>query len=210
MIVDVFQDMVCPWCRIGKKNLFDGLEEWRQTHDEPVEIRYRAFLLDPSMPPEGRPFMEVMMNKMGSRERVQQIVNRVTEAGRAVGVPFDFGKVKKMPNTWASHALIKMAPKEMADEMVEAVFRAYFEEGRDIGNMAVLLELAREHGLDDRTVKESLEREEMNGAIKEDLRLAEQLGIRAVPFFILDGKLALSGAHSKETFLKALAEVAKG
>jgi predicted DsbA family dithiol-disulfide isomerase len=204
MIIDIFQDFVCPWCRIGKKHLLQAVEQWEKTQAESVTIRYRAFLLDPEMPEGGRPFEEVMLKKLGSPEMLTQVIERVTEAGARSGILFDFSKVTVMPNTFLAHALIKKIPERKVGEMAEAIFRAYFEEGKDIGSREILVEVARETGLEPHWVMEALADESVRKEVEADLNLAARLGIRGVPFFVLDGKLAMSGAHPVENFLQAL------
>jgi predicted DsbA family dithiol-disulfide isomerase len=206
MIIDVFQDLVCPWCRIGKKNLMDAIEEWKKEHQETITIRYRSFFLDPTIPADGLSFYEVMARKMGGAQMVERVINHVTETGKSVGVPFRFDRVTLMPNTKLSHTLMKIAPEHQVSEVVEEIYQAYFEEGKDIGNIDVLIEIAHKLGLDQAVVRTALESHTQDDEINQDLDLARQLQIRGVPFFIIDEKLALSGAHSKENFLKAFQE----
>ncbi|MFC7441455.1 DsbA family oxidoreductase [Laceyella putida] len=206
MIIELFQDIVCPWCRIGKKNLFAALEEWRREHDEEVTIRYLSFLLDPTMPPEGRPFREVMTAKMGNPEAMWQAFAHVTQAGAAVGVHFDFTKIERMPNTWLAHTLMKCTPASQAGDMLEALYTAEFEEGKDVGAEEVLLELAERQGLDRGEVKTAFADDAKREEIEADLLMAKQMGIQGVPFVIIDEKLALSGAHAPANFLRAFAE----
>jgi predicted DsbA family dithiol-disulfide isomerase len=205
MIIDVFQDTVCPWCRIGKKHLFDALEQWR---GEPVTIRYRTFFLDPNVPKEGLPFREFMAAIKGPHA-VDQMLQHVTQVGRAAGLAFHFDRVKYRPNTLASHILIKLAPAEQTGDVVDAVYKAYFEDGQDIGNLEVLMAIAEQHGLDPQEVREQIIAGEKEEEIEEDLAYAGELQISGVPFFVFDGKLALSGAHPVENFLKALSQTAQ-
>jgi predicted DsbA family dithiol-disulfide isomerase len=205
MIIDVFQDTVCPWCRIGKKHLFDALKQWR---GEPVTIRYRTFFLDPNVPEEGLPFREFMASIKGPHA-VDQMLQHVTQAGRAAGLSFHFDRVKYRPNTLASHILIKLAPAERTGDIVDAVYKAYFEDGQDIGNLEVLAAIAEQHGLDPREVKEQMIAGAKQEEIEEDLAYAGELNITGVPFFVVDCKLALSGAHPAENFLKALSQAAQ-
>jgi len=204
MIIDVFQDTICPWCRIGKKHLFDALKEWQ---GEPVTVRYRTYLLNHDTPKEGYPFREYMAATKGGPQVVEGMIQHVTAAGERSGVKFHFDKVQLMPNTLPSHTLIKLAPEEKTSEAVEAIYRAYFEHGLDIGNIDVLVGIAQELGMNAEEARAQLLAGAKNEEIQADLKWARELEITGVPFFVIDGKLALSGAHPAETFIKAFEKV---
>ncbi|MEJ8544728.1 DsbA family oxidoreductase [Brevibacillus borstelensis] len=206
MIIDIFQDTICPWCRIGKKNLFDAINQW---DGEPITLRYRSFQLNPETPEEGIPFWEYMGAMKGGAEGAKQMVQHAANAGEAAGIPFRFDKVSMWPNTLASHQLIKLASAEMQTEMVDALYRAYFEEGKDIGQLDTLVSIAGQHGMDEEETRRLIENGEKQDEIREDLNYARQLQITGVPFFVVDGKLALSGAHPIENFLKAFRQVSE-
>jgi predicted DsbA family dithiol-disulfide isomerase len=205
MIIEIFQDTICPWCRIGKKHLFDAIRQW---DGEPVTIRYRAYQLNPDTPKAGLPFWEAMAAMKGGRDVVQRMVQHAANAGEAAGVPFRFDRVEMWPNTHASHTLIKLAPPERATDLVDAVFRAYFEEGKDIGSLDVLVAIAAEQGMDPEWVRSQITSDAKREEIAEDLVYARELNITGVPFFVIDGKLALAGAHPAENFLKAFRQAA--
>ncbi|HZG17103.1 MAG TPA: DsbA family oxidoreductase [Candidatus Bathyarchaeia archaeon] len=200
MIIEVFQDTVCPWCRIGKKNLMDAVQAWS---GESITIRYRSYFLDPNVPKEGLPYREAMAAIRGDASLVEPMLNQVTEAGRKVGVTFRFDRVEKRPNTYASHVLLKLAPEERSEEMVEAVYRAHFEEGLDIGDVAVLASIAQDFGITATQLQQAIDQDTYKQEIAEDLAYARDLQITGVPFFVIDQKLALSGAHPVENFLRA-------
>ncbi|CAM3226584.1 DsbA family oxidoreductase [Brevibacillus invocatus] len=203
MNIDVFSDSVCPWCRIGKKNLFDAIEQWT---GEPIQVHFRTYLLSPELPKEGKPFFEAMASK-GSPDMIMQMLTQVTRAGEAVNIPFRFDKVERMPNTLASHQFIKSVPEEDTTRVVDAIFKAYFEDGKDIGDVEVLLGLADDLGLDVEHVREAIENERKMDEIQADIAFARENQITGVPFFVINGKLALSGAHPVENFLKAFKQV---
>ncbi|MGO0061520.1 DsbA family oxidoreductase [Brevibacillus fluminis] len=205
MIIDIYQDTICPWCRIGKKNLFDAIAQWQ---GEPITVRYRSFILDPHAPKEGYPFREAMAKIAGGPDGVDRILEHVTQAGERVGVPFRFDRVEFKPNTLLSHNLIKVTPEAQQTQMVDAIYRAYFEDGQDIGNLDVLVTIAREQGFDPETVRVQVANEAKQKEIEADLHLARELQITGVPFFVIDEKLALSGAHPVENFLKAFEQAA--
>lgn len=206
MIIEIFQDTVCPWCRIGKKNVFDAIKQWE---GEPITIRYRAYQLNPDTPKEGVPFWEYMGAMKGGIEGAKQMVQHAANAGEAAGIPFQFDQVSVWPNTLASHQLIKLAPPELQTEMVDAIYRAYFENGQDIGQLDTLVNIAGLLGMDEIETRLLIEKGEKLDEIREDLEYAKQLQITGVPFFVVDGKLALSGAHPVENFLKAFRQVSE-
>jgi predicted DsbA family dithiol-disulfide isomerase len=207
MVIDIFQDTVCPWCRIGKKNLTDALAKWT---GEDVEIRYRSFQLDPTTPLEGKPFKENLESKFGDNsERMQGMLQQVTGAGAAVGVNFDFSRVERSPNTLKSHQLIILAPKDKKQDVVDAIYQAYFEDGRDIGSVEVLLEIAKEVGIAADSLEEQLRAKEGLEQVEDDLEFARQVGITGVPFFIINDQYALTGAQPSSTILQAMEQVSQ-
>jgi predicted DsbA family dithiol-disulfide isomerase len=207
MIIDVYQDTVCPWCRIGKANLMRALEVWE--NEQPVTIRWHAFQLDPTTPPEGRDFKQSIQEKMGGADRLKQIFEQLTQAGAASGLTFNYEKVTRSPNTLLSHQLISLAPENQKLQLIDAIYAAYFEDGRDIGSLDVLLAIAEEVNLDAIALREQLLADTALDAVKADLASAQNYAIRGVPYFILDGKLAVSGAQASEGFLRALKQAAE-
>jgi predicted DsbA family dithiol-disulfide isomerase len=205
MQVQIFHDTVCPWCRIGKENLFRALEEWGQ----PVELQWRAFQLDPTTPKEGLPFRESITKKFAGRIDLSQLFGQVMQAAEAAGVHFDFDKVERSPNTLLSHQVIALMPNDRVKEFVEAVYRAYFEEGKDIGQMDVLLTLAAGYGADTDALRAQVERGEGVEQVQNDLEFGRQVGITGVPFFVLAGKYALTGAQPVSAFLQAFGQASK-
>jgi len=207
--IDVFQDLVCPWCRIGKKNLGDAIAEWEQAGGEPVEVTYRAFQLAPELPPEGKPFLEEMSRKAGTADGVRRMTGQVTEAGAAVGLTFRFDRVTRMPNTRLAHRLAAVAPASERGKLVDALYRAYFEEGRDLASRDVLLEIAAETGLDAAALGARLDAGEGEAAVDADLAQSRAIGVSGVPFFVLGRRYAMSGAYPPAQLLKALERIAR-
>jgi predicted DsbA family dithiol-disulfide isomerase len=207
MIIDVYQDTICPWCRIGKANLLRALASWEGA--ESVTLRWHAFQLDPTTPPEGRDFNNSMVEKMGGPERLKQILGQVAQAGAASGLLFNFDKVTRTPNTLLSHQLISLAPEAMKLKLIDAIYKANFEDGLDIGSLDVLINIADELELDGAALGAQLLANEALEAVKADIATAHSYNIRGVPYFILDGKLAVSGAQSSESFLSALKQAAE-
>ncbi|MDR6549322.1 DsbA family oxidoreductase [Paenibacillus qinlingensis] len=205
MRIEIFQDLVCPWCRIGKKNLMDALQNFTA---EPVEIHYRAYQLDPYTPAEGVDFETLMRTKFRADEdKLQAMLQQVTQAGQASGLHFDFSKVAKMPNTLKAHQLIAIAPNEVKKELVDELFKAYFEDGKDIGDVDFLLEVAGRLGMDPQQTRLRLVAKEGLEGVEDDLEFASQAGVTGVPFFVVNRKYALTGAQPATTFLQALEQI---
>lgn len=209
MRIDLFSDMVCPWCRIGKKNMDDAISAWTEQTGETIPVTYRAFQLDPTLPPEGKPFRESMAAKMGGDERLDPMFQRVTDAGAAIGLTFRFDKITRMPNTLLSHRITAILPEERRREWVEACMKANFEDGLDVASLDVLLGLAAGMGVDADDLRRRLEAGEGSAEVQQDLDMASGVGITGVPFFIIDGKYALSGAYPVSQFLAAFSKIAQ-
>ncbi|MCQ6561961.1 DsbA family oxidoreductase [Paenibacillus mendelii] len=209
MKIEVYSDMVCPWCRIGKQNLNKALEQWVSEGGEPAEITFRAFLLDPTLPPEGLPFKEVMSQKMGDNSRMQQALAQVTNAGAAVGLTYRFDRVQRMPNTKLAHRFVALLKPELKETAVNAIFRAYFEEGRDLAQFKEIEAIAAELGEDATAVLEPLRQGGGEEAVNADLALAARIGVTGVPFFVFDNKYALSGAYPPDKLVELMHRVNK-
>jgi predicted DsbA family dithiol-disulfide isomerase len=205
MQIDVFQDTVCPWCRIGKQHLKLALQEW---DGEPVTVRYHPYLLDDTVPVEGVPFWPHITAKLAGRMPIDQIGARPTEAGAQVGLTFDYSKIQMAVNTRLSHRMILLTPEAQQEAVIDAIYQAYFEDGRDIGSLDVLIEIAVECGLDAEAMREAL----LSDAAAEELEMALQqardLGVRGVPFFVINNQLAFSGAHPPSMMLNVLKQAA--
>ncbi|MBB6669910.1 DsbA family oxidoreductase [Cohnella nanjingensis] len=207
MQIDIYSDMVCPWCRIGKKNVLDAVSEWTAKTGEEVDVRYHAFLLDPTLPEEGLPFESSMSRKMGGADRIPEMLQRVTDAGAAVGVTFRFDRVTRMPNTVLAHRLAYLAPESQREQWIDAVMTAYFEYGRDIAKPEVLLEIASDLGLPSFELEAGLTEGRGAEEVQQDLDHASAMGISGVPFFVLNNKYGLSGAYPASEFLKAFEKI---
>ncbi|SFJ24766.1 Predicted dithiol-disulfide isomerase, DsbA family [Paenibacillus sp. UNC496MF] len=201
MHIDLYSDVACPWCRIGKQNLSRALALWAEQHDEPVTVAYHAYQLDPHLPPEGRAFDEAMMRKMGGPESLKRVVEHVTKAGAAVGLTFRFDRARNMPNTRLAHRFVALLPEDRKDEAVEALFKAYFEDGEDVTALTTLLAIADSLGLDAGKLEARLARGEGDDEVEADLRRARQIGVTGVPFFVFNNRYALSGAYPAEELL---------
>jgi predicted DsbA family dithiol-disulfide isomerase len=204
LTVDVWSDTVCPWCWLGKRRFEAAL---RARPDLGVVVRWHPFELNPDLPAEGADRREYLERKFGDPDRFRDAQQRLLELGRAAGIEYRFGAQARMPNTRASHALVRLAG-ERESEAVEALFAAYFNEGRDVGDPEVLAALASELGLDGARVRERLAAREDFEAIEREERESARMGIQGVPFFVFAGKWAVSGAQETDAFVRALDAVA--
>lgn len=199
MHIDIVSDVICPWCFIGKRRLEKALA---LRPELPAELSWRPFQLNPDMPPGGMERSAYLAAKFGGSAHADRIYASVAEAGATVDIPFAFDRIRRTPNTRDAHRLIRWAGTQArADRMVEGLFRAYFIEGRDIGDHASLADIAGEAGLDAAEAKQWLDGPaEIEPVLAED-RGARRLGINAVPCFIFERQYAVSGAQEPEFFL---------
>jgi len=200
LTVEVISDVICPWCFIGKRRL----EKAIATLGVPVNVRWHPFQLNPTMPKEGISRREYRIKKFGSWERSMQLDANIVAVGKDEGVLFDFDRMERTPNTLDAHRLIWLADKEsVQDAVVEALFRAYFTEGRDISNRQTLIDVVAEAGLDRKRAEAVLNSEEGMDAIKDAGEQARRFRVGSVPFFIVNGEITMSGAQPPEVFLEA-------
>ncbi|SEN43443.1 Predicted dithiol-disulfide isomerase, DsbA family [Gemmobacter aquatilis] len=204
--LDIFSDPVCPWCYLGKTNLDRALE----THpDHPFVIEWHPFQLSPQTPPEGYDRAEYLLRIFGTQKQTVAAHLRLQELAREAGAEFNFEAIKTTPNTFDAHRLIHWAGLEgQQSQVVSALFRAYWREGRDIGNRAVLAELAGECGMDPRAVARLLVSDADVDVIRTRERHAREKGISAVPTFIVADQYALSGAQPPQLWGQVIAELA--
>ena len=200
MEIDIFSDTICPWCFIGKRRLERALRERPQPD---LTIRWRAFQLNPDMPADGMERRRYLEMKFGGPRNAQAIYDQINAAGESEGITFAFNKIVRTPNTVDSHRLIRYArAHDRQDEIVQALFDAYFLHGEDIGDPLVLTGAGVLAGLDEGAVGDFL----LSGAEADVVRAedaqARQAGITGVPCFIFNGKYALAGAHEPEVLLQ--------
>jgi len=206
MHIDVFSDTVCPWCRIGKRHLELALSEWT---GEPVSVRYRSFFLDPTLPAGGRDFREHMLAKGGGRMGLEDFFATPRQRGADVGLTFNFEDIEKAPNTTLSHRLAYVTPEDRRGEVLDAIYAAYFEHGRDIGDIDVLVNIAEEAGLDGAAIRAALVGDAGMADVLADIDFARQAGISGVPFFVFNDKYAFSGAQPPASILRVMQQVAE-
>ncbi len=208
--IDIVSDVVCPWCYLGKARLELAIGE---VQDEiGVDLNWRPYRLNPDYPPEGVDQKKALEQKLGGAERVAQGHKMLTELGREVGIKFDFDAIKIGPNTLDAHRLIHWSvteSREKQDKVVDALFKANFEQGRNVGDHAVLLDIAEEAGLDRSVISTLLASDADRDLIIGEIDAAQKIGVNGVPFFIFDQQYAVSGAQTPDVLAEALRDIAK-
>lgn len=207
MHIDIISDTVCPWCYIGKRRLERALA---LRPDLEVDITWRAYQLNPDMPPEGKDRRAHYEAKFGTVEKAKEITKVITDVAKEEELDLEFGKIGRMPNTLGSHRLVRWAGSAgCQDDVVERLFKAYFIEGRDVGNPEVLAEIAVEAGMDADLVRELLDTGADEKLVREEDAMARQMGVTGVPCFIIDQKYSVMGAQDPEAFLQVFDAVAR-
>ena len=207
MMIDVVSDVVCPWCYVGKRHLEAAM---RQNPNLEYTVHFRPFQLDPNIPREGLDRTDYMVRKFGSLERINEAHKRLEEMGSNVGIHFSFGKIKRAVNTLDAHRLIRWAFAAGTQSAVkESLLSLYFEQGVDISNRDVLIEVAGQNGLDTDVARTLLESGTDIDSVQQEIEQIQQIGISGVPFFILAGKYGLSGAQPIDVMARALEKAAE-
>ena len=198
MQIDVFSDPICPWCYIGKRRLERALAA---RSDLRPEIRWRAFQLNPAMPEDGMDRKSYLSAKFGSAAEAQRLYGQISQVGMTEGINFRFNDIAVTPNTINAHRLIRHAAQAgRQDTVVEALFRGYFLEGRNIGDDGILVDIATESGMESEPTRLYLESADDAALIREEDMRGRRMGIEGVPYFIVNRGYALSGAHEPEAF----------
>jgi len=196
LAIEIVFDFVCRWCYLGVKRLMRLLDRRR---DLAVELVWRPFLLNPDMPRAGMARADYMIRKFGAEDRARRLYASIAELGAAEGIGFNFAAIRRTPSSVDAHRLVKYAGRfGVADALVEAVFKAHFVDGADIGSVPVLLYLARMLGLDDTGAEAFLAAAEGAEFVHAENLHAHRLGINGVPCFLIDGEHAIAGAQESE------------
>lgn len=203
--LDIISDPICPWCYIGKTNLDRALEK---AGDHSFAVEWHPFQLNPEMPRDGMDRRAYLEAKFGGRENAAKVYAAIAEHAAAAGLAIDFGAIARTPNTIDAHRLIHWAGIEgRQNRVVDALFAAYFVQGRDIGNQEVLCDIADDCGLDAAVIGKLL----ASDADIEDIRARDahsrKMGVTAVPTFIVAQRHAVPGAQPPEMWEKVIAEM---
>ncbi len=206
LTVDVVSDVMCPWCYIGKRRL--DRAQVLAPDVEPV-VRWRPFLLDVTIPPEGMDRQEYLDKKFG-REKAIEMYTQIQETGEVEGIIFAFDRITRSPNTLNAHRVIRWAEVgEQQDAVVERLFELYFTEGEDIGETSVLLDAACEAQMDVDFVEEVLATDRDIDEVEKEIALAHELGVQGVPTFVIDQQHILVGAQRAEVLADALVQISQ-
>ncbi len=209
--LELYADIVCPWCWIGDRRLAAAIDTLKdEMPDVTFDVTWRPFQLDPTIPPEGHDWEQVVEQKFGGRERAQPMFDRVAQAGAADGLTFAFDRITRHPNTVKAHALVVHAQQKGLDvwPLVESLFAANFTAGEDVSNEEVLVRIAVAHGLAEADVRGILANGTYDVDVQQSQREAARLGIQGVPFLVLDGRYGVSGAQPTPVFVEALKRAA--
>jgi predicted DsbA family dithiol-disulfide isomerase len=205
MQVDIVSDTICPWCFIGKRRLESAIE---LKPEEDFTLQWRPYRLDPSIPNKGLDRKAYLRAKFGESAEHSERSTALRLAGEKVGIAFAFDRMTRVPSTLNSHRLIRWAGATgLQNAVVEALFSAYFEQGRDIGDPAVLEWIAASAGMDADLVRELLSGDADIAEIEKEDAFAHRLGINGVPTFIFANKYLISGAQEPETLLQVIDKV---
>lgn len=211
--LDIVSDTICPWCWVGKRRLTAALPQL-EADGIALEATWRPFQLNPAMPKDGADRRAYRSVKFGSWERSQALDAQVAAVGAGDGLEFRHDLMARTPNTLASHVLIRLAHEmggpALQDRVVEALFAAYFQQGRDVGSHEVLADLAQEAGLDRAQTLAHLAEPANGEAVMLDANLARGLGLNGVPSVVFGGHLLFSGAQPTSVIVRTLRQAARG
>ena len=200
--IEVVHDLICPWCYLGVRRLFRTL---RRRPDLLCDLTWRPFLLNPDMPRAGMARTDYVIRKFGGEDRARRLYASITEIGHAEGVQFRFDRIRRTPSSVDAHRLVRWSHRYgRANEVVEALFAGHFTDGRDIGELGVLADIAASAGLDRAAALDFLGGEDEVDQVHADNLRAHRLGINGVPCFVVSGRHAIAGAQEPEVIERLL------
>ncbi|MGU3375831.1 DsbA family oxidoreductase [Chryseobacterium sp. M5A1_1a] len=209
MKIEIWSDVMCPFCYIGKNNFEQALE--KLPFKDEVEVEWKSFQLDPTLDPDKtQNTIQYFREKKGVPEsQASQMLTQVTQMGKGAGIDFDFEKAL-ITNTFSAHKLLHLAKKHnKSNEMEEALFIAHFIDGKNVGDTEVLVSLADNLGIDKEEARQAVTSDQLDYEVNQDILDARNKGVSGVPFFVLNGKYAVSGAQPVEVFENALQQTYK-
>lgn len=204
MKIEIWSDVLCPFCYIGKRNFETALEQF--IHKNDIEVTWKSFQLDPEIPEiVTENYQDYLVKRKGlSVDQVKGMLDNVTQTAKDVGLEYHLEK-SVIVNSLNAHKLLQFAAtKGLGDELEERLFRAFFTEGKNIADLAVLTRLGKEVGLDEKELQTAFTDDKYAYMVKQDIAEAQQIGVRGVPFFVFDRKYAVSGAQPPKAFLENL------
>lgn len=204
--IDIIADVVCPWCYLGKARLEKAMALAGNHYS--FSIHYQPFQLDPTMPLEGKPYREYLSQKFGAEERLWQAQNRITLEGAEIGLDFRFDQIERIPNTLAAHRLLFLSTGQPQQPLLaDRLYRAYFHEGKDVGDPVFLSELARELALPEKVLKDFSQSDRGTEEIQTLEQDYREAGIQAVPTYIFNRKYLVQGGQPVEVFQQVFEQV---
>lgn len=206
--VDVISDVVCPWCYIGLKNLEAAA---KMVPELDLQVRWRAFLLNPQMPTGGMDRADYVAGKFGGKKKAKQFYDNIAKTGEAVGIDFRFDLIKIMPDSSNAHRLIhwsSSAGPKAQTQLVAALFEAFFIQGENIGDIPVLIDVGKRCGMDAEIVENLLNSERDNDHIKREVSIAQNMGVSGVPVFVVENQYAAMGAQPAKTLAESFLHTA--
>ncbi|KYH07266.1 disulfide bond formation protein DsbA [Chryseobacterium cucumeris] len=209
MKIEIWSDVMCPFCYIGKNNFEQALN--KLPFKDEVEVEWKSFQLDPTLDPnKTQDTIQYFREKKGVAEpQAAQMLGQVTQMGKGAGIDFNFEKTL-ITNTFSAHKLLHLAKKHnRSNEMEETLFIAHFIDGKNVGDIEVLVDLAESLGIDKEEARQAVTTDQLDYEVNQDIQEARNNGISGVPFFVLNGKYAVSGAQPAEVFENALQQTYK-
>lgn len=204
MEIAIYSDLVCPWCFIGKRRIEQVL---RTPVGEGISLRWLPFQLYPNIPPGGLDRQQVLEARYGPDADATRVPSRIRDEAAEVGLEFDFGAMRKTPNTLDGHRLVERFVGPGQSDLVEVLFRYYFQEGADVGDHDVLLEAVAQAGLDVDAAREVLESDALRDAVLDQIRTAYDTGVTGVPSYLLAGRFSIPGAQPADVLSKFIERV---
>ncbi len=204
--IEIWSDVVCPFCYIGKRNFELALEKF-QAKDK-IEVEWKAFQLEPDFiqdKNQKQDLTDALAQKYNrSRAEIEQMQQQIIQTAKSVGLEYDFDKAIRF-NTFDAHRIISKAKeKGLDDKAEETFFKAYFTDGLDLGDNTVITEVSKKIGLTEEDIKDALENDKYAYEVRKDIQESQEIGVRGVPFFVLDRKFGVSGAQPVEAFTQTL------